>query len=163
MAAYQEFIDFRTGSIFEFNIENTVVDIDYIFKDGPENVTDYVPSEFNFNYKVIKFTNKPGYAIIIQHWISAGMIMGCGECSLQKVNSIYFFDDTSFEDANRDMISFADNHILKHTTNADSIDIKENNFYSVVEAVELPVKVQEYFINELRKQGLIKIHVERVD
>lgn len=164
MANYQEFIDFRTGSVFKFNTDNVVVDINYDFIDGePSQDSEYIPKVYPFSYQVIKFTKQTGFAIVIKHWVTAGMVLGCPECSMIQVDSVWVVSDSSFEEANRSMLSFADTHVLDYGSDEEKKLISPNHFYIALDNIDLPVKVQQYFISELRKAKLMDIKVVQID
>lgn len=147
----REVLDIKTGKLYQFDFDNTVALFSYDFNDNPGDPSDEVI--YPFHYRVIKFTETTGFAIIITHWLQRGMMLGCGDCAVTEVNTVYIYDEP-FEEANRHLETLQDCYNVRC-----GLDDRLNYFYNVLEITELPIKVYKHFYEQLRANNLLDLTV----
>lgn len=153
-------IDFPTGKLMEFDYDSTVFKIEYTFRDHTIDDKDYPGMyDYDYEYRIIEFKEQIGYAIIISSWHQEGMILGCPDCALHNIHTVFISTNSDVASANREMVSLRDGHSLQFGILDEQQTSKTNTFFQALSNVQLPSKVYYHFLNELQEAGYIKLQL----
>lgn len=155
----QEVLDITTGKLYQFDFDNTVAYFKYDFNDNPHDPENEII--LPYSYRIVKFTQTTGFAIIISHWLQRGMILGCPDCALTEVNTVYIHEEP-FEETNRNLETLQDCYNARCGMCEDAYN-SLNHFYNVLETTELPIKVYQYFYDQLLANDLLKLTLNVYD
>lgn len=157
----QTFLDYNTGKLFEFDLNNEVEHFSYKFNDNPaEDPEGTNPTWiYDYHYRIIKFGSGTGFAIVVTNWQQQGMILGCPDCALNETHCVFIVEDETVECSNRNIVSLIDEFNLKIGGDGVTNTIKPNYFYKALVNTNIPIKVYNHFYKELQDKGYIKLEV----
>lgn len=155
-------IDNNTGKLFEFDYDSTVYSIEYTFNDNPSEDNNKELWDYDFEYRIVEFKEKSGYAIIITHWQQEGMVLGCPDCALHQATSVFLYENEGkVADANKEMTSLIDEYTSQFGTISEMQHSKRNHFYESLTKIQMPQKAHHYFFDRLKQDGYIKLEVNK--